>query len=318
VLVSNKGPFVERDQVQVHWSKEFGKVPRATAPDGITVCDAIEAWMQAAKIAGHEQLVQLGDQLVRLDDPLTTLEEMNIRVAQCRGRRHIRKIRRALADVRAGTQSVMETWFRCRAKDAGMPEPQVNADILDENGNWLARSDLYWQALQVAGEYDGDHPDDPEQRAKDNDRRRRLEAAGIVIITATKDDLRDPSRLIADFQRAKGRAPELRGKTRAAAGPRRFAARAASRSDRRKTAAGQTRQATRTNATPSPRNPAQTTGGATVATTTGGTTGSGRATPATTANAPNPGTRTATTAPTNPPTKTTGPSDGPPRPPPTA
>ncbi|MDR1428309.1 MAG: hypothetical protein LBJ08_11235, partial [Bifidobacteriaceae bacterium] len=126
VLAPTRGAYPERKQLKVHWSTKISDVPKVVTQQGIRSCDPIEAWMQVAKIAHHEELVQLGDQLVRRDNPLTTMAELRRRVAQCAGRRHIRKLRRALEDVRPGTQSIYETWLRRLSLDAGLPEPEIN------------------------------------------------------------------------------------------------------------------------------------------------------------------------------------------------
>ncbi|MDR1152426.1 MAG: hypothetical protein LBK72_08125 [Bifidobacteriaceae bacterium] len=206
VLVPNRGAHPVRDTVAVHWSQGIASVPKTATRCGIPVCDPIEAWMQTATIALHEELVQLGDQLVRYGDPLTTMPDLHRRVARSARRRHIRALRRALEDVRPDTQSLLETWLRFRALDAGLPEPLINQPIHDAAGIFIARPDLYWPALRLAGEYDGDYHGDPDQRLRDNERRRRLEAHGVTVIVATKADLTDPSRLIAALQRARTRA----------------------------------------------------------------------------------------------------------------
>jgi hypothetical protein len=206
VLLPVRGAHPERATVAVHWSRKIASVPKTATPHGIPVCDPIEAWMQTATIATHEELVQLGDQLVRYTDPLTTVTDIRRRIARSPGRRHIRTLRRALEDVRPGTQSIFETWLRFRAREAGLPEPLINQPIHDSAGNFLARPDLYWPLLRLAGEYDGDYHGDPAQRLKDNARRRRLEAHDIAVIVATKADLSDPSQLIRSLQRARTRA----------------------------------------------------------------------------------------------------------------
>ncbi|MDR1293796.1 MAG: hypothetical protein LBK59_02365 [Bifidobacteriaceae bacterium] len=181
-------------------------MPKSTTPHGIPACDPIEAWMQAASLATHEELVQLGDQLVRFNDPLTTMPDLRRRLSRSDRRRHVRALRRAMEDIRPGTQSILETWLRLRAFEAGLPEPLVNEPIYDKTGRFVARPDLYWPALRLAGEYDGDYHGDPTQRLRDNDRRRRLDAQGIAVVVATKADLADPSHLIRSLQQAHARA----------------------------------------------------------------------------------------------------------------
>jgi hypothetical protein len=190
--------------VRPHWSRRIASVPRRDAW-GLRCSDPVEAWMQAAQYATVAELVIIGDGLMRLDKPLATLGDLESRVARARGRRHIRKLRQALTLIRVGTDSPRETWLRLVAADAGLPEPSVNQSVYDARLQFLARFDLYWEDLALAAEYDGHYHELPGRRIKDNERRRRVEAAGIRMVVATKADYRDPSRLIAALRQTAAR-----------------------------------------------------------------------------------------------------------------
>jgi hypothetical protein len=73
---------------------------------------------------------------------------------------------------------------------AGFSEPDINEDVLDDAGGWIARPDLAYRVLKIALEYDGRHHlDDPRQWEKDIRRRELLDAAGWRVLVVTSRDL---------------------------------------------------------------------------------------------------------------------------------
>ncbi len=103
-----------------------------------------------------------------------------------------------LAPLRGG-ESVMETRARLLMLDAGLPEPELNRDVLFEHAGWLACPDFSWPGLNVAVEYDGDHHrTDRRQWQRDIARRRLLQEEGWTVIVITADDvLRTPAHMVA-------------------------------------------------------------------------------------------------------------------------
>lgn len=136
-------------------------------------------------------LVEVGDWLVAQRQ--TELVELRAYVLQS----HldgVLRARDAVSMVREGSESVRESTVRWALMRGGLPEPQLNVDILDKNGRFLARGDLTYGRWKVLVEYDGwQHERDALQRQRDHLRRERLEAAGwrvIVVTTADMGDLR--------------------------------------------------------------------------------------------------------------------------------
>lgn len=75
--------------------------------------------------------------------------------AELRGRRGIATAREALAFADGRSESVGESVSRVRLFESGVPEPELQVNIFDERGNWLARSDFGWVIRGVLGEFDG-------------------------------------------------------------------------------------------------------------------------------------------------------------------
>jgi len=72
-------------------------------------------------------------------------------------RRGIVGARRAIGLADPGAQSPKESWLRAVLIEAGLPRPQTQIPVRDENGTPIAYLDMGWEYAMVAAEYDGDH-----------------------------------------------------------------------------------------------------------------------------------------------------------------
>jgi very-short-patch-repair endonuclease len=81
---------------------------------------------------------------------------------------------------------------------AGLPEPEVNREVLDGHGNVIMRLDLAYPGVRVAVEYDGrQHAEDERQWNRDLGRREDLDDADWRILVVTRRGvLIEPSRTI--------------------------------------------------------------------------------------------------------------------------
>lgn len=157
-----------------------GMVP-LTGPDRTLV--------DIATKVGFIELVQAADWMIH--QKLTTLDVLTEYV-MARHLDGVQRMRRALAYVREGAESPMETLIRLMIVFARLPEPECNKNVFDSEGRFLARGDLIFFRWKVLVEYDGiQHERDPVQRQKDRTRREALEAEGWRVIVITAEDLRD-------------------------------------------------------------------------------------------------------------------------------
>ena len=109
----------------------------------------------------------------------------NVTSARARHRGVVR-MREAVDLVRVGSESPMETRARLVVVHAGLPEPQLNAAVLDDAGGWLATGDLVWREKKVVAEFDGDHHrTDRRQWQIDVARREAVQEAGWVYVQLT-------------------------------------------------------------------------------------------------------------------------------------
>lgn len=156
--------------------------PDRTLVDCGTLLDAVE-------------LVRAGDWLVRLGvtSPPTVQDYANHRHLD-----GVVKARSSAALVRERVDSVRETDLRLTLVACRLPEPETNAVIRDDEGDFLARGDLVYRRWKIVIEYDGWHHDrDAGQRRKDLLRRERLEAAGWRVIVIVSEDMKHPTSVVA-------------------------------------------------------------------------------------------------------------------------
>ena len=115
----------------------------------------------------------------------------------------VRRARRVVKLVRERVASVRESDLRWWIHRAGLPEPEVNVDIFDDGGRWLARGDLVYRRQKVLVEYDGwQHERSAKQRQWDHIRREQLEAEGWRLIVVTSIDMAKPHLVIARIRQA--------------------------------------------------------------------------------------------------------------------
>jgi hypothetical protein len=126
-----------------------------------------------------------------------------------RGMRGVRQLREVVQSMDGGAESPQETRTRLLLIDAGLPKPQTQIVVADEDGYLFARIDMGWEQWRVGVEYDGEqHWTDPRRRASDIDRLARLDAAGWRIVRVSSDLLRNRPRVlvarVCDALRAAG------------------------------------------------------------------------------------------------------------------
>jgi hypothetical protein len=141
----------------------------------------------AADMAIHRRLVAV-----------TNLETWLVRHP---GHPGVRRLRRVIDLVEPATESVMETRLRLLLVLGGLPRPQAQVSLRDEDGRFLGRPDLYYPAQRLVLEYDG--AGHRESLVADNLRQNRLVDAGYRVLRFTAPDvLSAPDSVIELVRRA--------------------------------------------------------------------------------------------------------------------
>jgi very-short-patch-repair endonuclease len=89
-------------------------------------------------------------------------------------------------DLAEPAESPMETRLRWTLLQAGLPKPQVQRELRDEDGRFLGRADLYYPQARLVIEYDGANHRDRLTEA--NRRQNSLQNAGYRILRFTAAD----------------------------------------------------------------------------------------------------------------------------------
>ena len=167
----------------------------------LPITSPARTWRDLARYLDLGQLVEVGDHLVRTprrafegrSTPWTSVREL---AEHCTGP-HSARLRAALADVRAGADSPMETRLRLAFARAGLPAPLLNQPMVAADGRALHSPDFSWPRWRVCGEYEGRTHSAPDQITKDIARTLRAEAAGWVELRfAAPDAANDCARAV--------------------------------------------------------------------------------------------------------------------------
>lgn len=94
---------------------------------------------------------------------------------------------RSLALLAAPAESPMETRLRWLLIQAGLPRPEVQANLRDGAARPFARADLYYPGRQLVLEFDGGNH--RERLVEDNRRQNRLINAGFQVLRFTAADI---------------------------------------------------------------------------------------------------------------------------------
>jgi hypothetical protein len=184
--------------------------PAVTVIDaGYPVADPASTFCHLSDSLSLEDLVVLGDAVVGHDeegercgwriDP----EALTSRAVSFRGRGG-RRAREAVPWVRAGAESPMETRLRLLLLRAGLPEPELNVELYDDEGRFVARVDLVYRDRRVVVEYDSDqHRTDRDQYERDIRRIEAIEALGYRVVRVRSSGvLLDPEETVVRVRRA--------------------------------------------------------------------------------------------------------------------
>lgn len=139
-----------------------------TLQNGMRVTSPVDTWIQLASQMRVDDLIVMGDGLVRRNSPRATLPQLVAAVELSANRTGLARLREALVWIRARSDSARETMLRLVIVRGGLPEPEVNAVIRNSFGARIGHGDLVYAKTRVLVEYDGaGHWDDDRQFAVD-------------------------------------------------------------------------------------------------------------------------------------------------------
>ena len=160
--------------------------PEIIDVEGLRVTSPIDTWLSLGQILSLDDLIVAGDFLVGLPEPLVELDELVARARTLTHVRGARRIRAAIAEVRACSRSPRETRVRLAVVRSGLPEPELNARIILPGGAKY-HGDLVYPWARIVFEYDSEHHRlNDRQWALDLSRYNDFSAAGWIVIRIPK------------------------------------------------------------------------------------------------------------------------------------
>lgn len=168
-----------------------------------------ELWCELASVLSVDELIQAGDRLLS-DEPVRLATAMQLAAAvKKHGRRAgARKLREALPQLRERVWSPKETTVRLAIIRAGLPEPENNKPIHDQDGRLVAIGDLVLEKYMTVIEYEGERWHTDERAIIDVDRFNDLSALKWTIVRVRKHHSRaDIERMVERALRANGWSP---------------------------------------------------------------------------------------------------------------
>lgn len=186
-------------------------------PDDVTVVDGVAALSLPHALVDYARTASLEEAVVPLDEALAlelvTHTELAAALGRIKGRRGAGSARRAVAFASGRSESVGESRLRLRMRLIGLPSPQLQVDIRDAEGNFVARVDALLAEYALIIEFDGRRKYlkdlKPGQTEADvvlaeRARERKLLALGYVVIRIIWSELPDlqalKRRFLSDMQ----------------------------------------------------------------------------------------------------------------------
>ena len=118
---------------------------------------------------------------------LVTIAELRTYIAKHRRAKGIARLRRVVDLAEPKAESPMETRLRMLLVLAGLPRPEVQGPIYDDQGHEIARPDLLYRTQRLGLEYDGGNHRD--RLVDDNRRQNGLVGAGYRLLRFTAPDV---------------------------------------------------------------------------------------------------------------------------------
>lgn len=201
VITAQRSWRPQRHDVVAHYCGQPNL--RRTTLHGVTLTTPAQTWLHLSPHLSLNELIVLGDALMRRTNPLTTLSAMADVIDETHKMKGLVRARAALPRCRTRTDSNQESRLRLLLEDAELTVPQVNHLVYDRE-TFLAMVDLAYPDLKIAIEYDGDvHRIKQLTWSKDIDRRESLRAHGWIVLVVEASQFRDyPERILARVRAA--------------------------------------------------------------------------------------------------------------------
>lgn len=174
--------------------------PAATVMvDGVPVLAPARVVVDIARHSPRIPAIALGDAALHAE--LCSPDDLANELDLITGMTGAARARRVIGELDGAAESVLESRSRIEILDAGLPAPELQVDLYDAWGNWVARVDFYWPRHRVVGESDGKSKysgaDGDDRLLYEKGRTDALVEIGNRVIHWGWDDVDQRARLIA-------------------------------------------------------------------------------------------------------------------------
>lgn len=175
--------------------------------DGLTVTSVARTVLDCGCFLPHLRAVAIGDAALRTG---LGREELVAAAAYAGRRVGAARMRRVVAFVDGGSESVGESFSRVILSNAGVAAPVLQLEITHQ-GSLVARSDFAWPTMGTLGEFDGrvkygrllrPGQDAGDAVFREKLREDRLRDLGWQVVRWTWDDVRQPGDVLDRLERA--------------------------------------------------------------------------------------------------------------------
>lgn len=161
--------------------------------NGVRVSSPASTWAMLADELTTDELIEMGDAIVYIprhrgmrrgteDDALATLEQLHAAASAPR-RRHREKLLGARELIRVGAASPFETRIRVACVRAGLPEPELDYDVIAADGTPIGFTEIAFPDQRLLVEGEGDHHrTDRKQWYRDVEKHTACEDAGWRVL----------------------------------------------------------------------------------------------------------------------------------------
>jgi very-short-patch-repair endonuclease len=162
---------------------------------GVPVTTGVRTGFDVARRLPRRSAIATLDALTHLH--VATIRDIRQYAVSHPAQRGCTQVASVLAQVEPASESPMESHTRVLLVDGGLPRPEAQIEVFDQQGELIGRLDLGYRRLKIGLEYEGDHHRSKEVFRRDLARGNALRAAGWIIVRVTADDVfRTPVRFV--------------------------------------------------------------------------------------------------------------------------
>ncbi len=155
--------------------------------EGVLATTPLRTFLDLGRLRHRDRAIGAMDQLLALD--AFDLDDVHRELPRFRGMRGVVQLRTLIPIADRRSESPPESALRLRFHDGGLPAPEPQVDVHDEEGRWLGRADLVVRHLRFVAEYDGAEFHGPDRADHDHERRRLMREAGWTVCVIRKENL---------------------------------------------------------------------------------------------------------------------------------